>query len=614
MRFRNFVIQNFPFLEDDFDALTDYQLFCKMVAYVKKLYINNEKLLKEITANLEQMYEDGKFDSLIEEIVNLQTTFTFDTVSDMKLATNLVDGCYTKTLGYNTLNDGGNAYYKIRYKEENETADEKFIIELDDENLVAELLYKNKLNVNQVGIFGDGVTDVIDDLNIVMSKSINEIYLPHGTYLISKQLVFGNNNMALIGENQNNTTIKVADGTSDQVTYTSYIASTNKNNIEIGNLKIDSGEQTVSKYIISLIQGSNIKAHDLEICNGFGYATRFNDTNNLQVSNIYVHDINGFDEVSGGIYGMNMHKVRIEHIRGEKLGDHLLYITGDNDGHCNDIYINDIEASQTGMDELTNGSAITIYGNTYNVNISNVIVTNSTQAINITEHGETLQCPYDITITNVVAKNNKYDAVVIRGHDGNLCDSIILTNFTIDGCGQDAFGIRYSSNITINNNIVKNVVRYGVDLRHCENVIIQNNNFIDSNVGIRSSEYSEGALISNNNGMNTSGSTITPTYGLIVGDTSTKHKTYNNYFNDYTVSNYLIRGTTNKSILQANNASTTSDVVRSVYYGTAVGTTQEGQVGDILFNTNPSAGGNIGWVCVEAGTPGTWKTFGTIQD
>ena len=62
MRFRNFVIQNFPFLEDDFDALTDYQLFCKMVAYVKKLYINNEKLLKEITANLEQMYEDGKFD------------------------------------------------------------------------------------------------------------------------------------------------------------------------------------------------------------------------------------------------------------------------------------------------------------------------------------------------------------------------------------------------------------------------------------------------------------------------------------------------------------------------------------------------------------------------
>ena len=36
MIFRDFVIKNFPFLEDDFDALTDYQLFCKMVGYMKK--------------------------------------------------------------------------------------------------------------------------------------------------------------------------------------------------------------------------------------------------------------------------------------------------------------------------------------------------------------------------------------------------------------------------------------------------------------------------------------------------------------------------------------------------------------------------------------------------
>ena len=34
--------------------------------------------------------------------------------------------------------------------------------------------------------------------------------------------------------------------------------------------------------------------------------------------------------------------------------------------------------------------------------------------------------------------------------------------------------------------------------------------------------------------------------------------------------------------------------------------------GDIVWNTQPSASGNIGWVCTVAGTPGTWKTFGTI--
>lgn len=36
-------------------------------------------------------------------------------------------------------------------------------------------------------------------------------------------------------------------------------------------------------------------------------------------------------------------------------------------------------------------------------------------------------------------------------------------------------------------------------------------------------------------------------------------------------------------------------------------------VGDIVYSTAPIAGGMIGWVCVAAGTPGTWKTFGAIS-
>ena len=35
--------------------------------------------------------------------------------------------------------------------------------------------------------------------------------------------------------------------------------------------------------------------------------------------------------------------------------------------------------------------------------------------------------------------------------------------------------------------------------------------------------------------------------------------------------------------------------------------------GDIVFNSAPTAGGFIGWVCVSGGTPGTWKTFGAIS-
>lgn len=34
--------------------------------------------------------------------------------------------------------------------------------------------------------------------------------------------------------------------------------------------------------------------------------------------------------------------------------------------------------------------------------------------------------------------------------------------------------------------------------------------------------------------------------------------------------------------------------------------------GDVVWNSEPSAAGVIGWVCTASGSPGTWKTFGTI--
>lgn len=36
-------------------------------------------------------------------------------------------------------------------------------------------------------------------------------------------------------------------------------------------------------------------------------------------------------------------------------------------------------------------------------------------------------------------------------------------------------------------------------------------------------------------------------------------------------------------------------------------------VGDKVYNSAPLAGGSIGWVCVTAGSPGTWKSFGVIS-
>lgn len=47
--------------------------------------------------------------------------------------------------------------------------------------------------------------------------------------------------------------------------------------------------------------------------------------------------------------------------------------------------------------------------------------------------------------------------------------------------------------------------------------------------------------------------------------------------------------------------------------GAAAPTTGTYEQGAIFLNDTPTAGGKIGWVCVAAGSPGTWKPYGSID-
>lgn len=51
----------------------------------------------------------------------------------------------------------------------------------------------------------------------------------------------------------------------------------------------------------------------------------------------------------------------------------------------------------------------------------------------------------------------------------------------------------------------------------------------------------------------------------------------------------------------------------SINWAATAPTTGTYVVGDIVYNSAPAASGTIGWVCITAGTPGTWKTFGAIS-
>lgn len=51
---------------------------------------------------------------------------------------------------------------------------------------------------------------------------------------------------------------------------------------------------------------------------------------------------------------------------------------------------------------------------------------------------------------------------------------------------------------------------------------------------------------------------------------------------------------------------------KPVAYGTVAPTAGAWGRGDIAWNTTPSAGGTPGWVCVTAGSPGTWKAMANV--
>lgn len=49
-KFRRFVLQNFPFIEQDFDALTDYELICKVIEYLNQVITSQNEVINELTS------------------------------------------------------------------------------------------------------------------------------------------------------------------------------------------------------------------------------------------------------------------------------------------------------------------------------------------------------------------------------------------------------------------------------------------------------------------------------------------------------------------------------------------------------------------------------------
>ena len=228
--FKWFVLENFPFIEADFDALTEWQLFCKLGKEMNKIidsentlgtqmenvtnafielqnyvnnYFDNLDIQDEINNKLNEMAESGELTEIIAQYLQIAGLLCFNTINDLKNATNLVNGSFAQTLGYYNINDGGKAQYKIRQITNEDVIDEGSIIALvNSNNLIAELI-TDKVNVKQFGAYGNNKNDdtqfFIKAFNYA-NNSLKNIYIPKGKYIITNDLPTLTSGISITGE------------------------------------------------------------------------------------------------------------------------------------------------------------------------------------------------------------------------------------------------------------------------------------------------------------------------------------------------------------------------------------------------------------------------------
>lgn len=121
--------------------------------------------------------------------------YYYNTVADMKADLKLKVGDMAVTLGYYEANDGGAAEYRIVQ------SSDKYIENLNN-NLKAELIVKDEINILQAGAKSDGSVSVSSLINSLINLYNDcTIYIPHGDYLVS-ETIYLDTATKIVGENK----------------------------------------------------------------------------------------------------------------------------------------------------------------------------------------------------------------------------------------------------------------------------------------------------------------------------------------------------------------------------------------------------------------------------
>ena len=456
------------FEHDTTETVNDYiEKFTQLKDFVDD-YFDNLDVQQEINNKLDDMVDQGTLQTIIYQYLNSVALFTYDTVADMKLATNFVNGSYAKTLGFHTRTDKGGAIYKIRTKTGADTADEMTLIDLSDNTLIAELVISNEMNVKQFGAKGDGSTDDTSSIQTAITES-EILNVPSGIYMVDSltHITIPSNRILRLAEDA-----VIKSIANDQDGY-AILYLNDVDNVEIsgGTIQGDRDTHTGATgewgHCISIYSSSNINIHDIKLIDAWGDGLYINDVTNIVTNNIIVDKArrNGISVISvNGYIGNN---TIIKNISGTAPEGGIDFEPNDTTDVFKNIVLTNFSTSNTAFGICFALNHVDSTSAPIDVIFNNFCDHSSTDGMRLTKNTDVTGT---IVFNGIRLYDNPVNPIALRnfayGSSFSLqCNDIYIKRSTADGTNQDYAAIRGYGNQTNGNIHLKNIEIYqtGVD-------------------------------------------------------------------------------------------------------------------------------------------------------
>jgi hypothetical protein len=435
------------------------------------------------------------------------------------------------------------------------------------------------VNVKDYGATGDGVTDDTAAIQAAMDDANGKTLLINkGTYLITTTINMPTNiNVIGIGEFTctGDEDYWFEANTAERITWESFIAT----------VTLAFGSRTLLNRVFKCQDTEYVEIKRAKIT---GASTAINTGSGGTLICGDIHLINTYGTAAQYGYGINSSS-RITHIDNlvcendsDADGRHALYINGGiwEDFSVNNVYIKNWAMNPIQVINTNDGTPSTCsayIGNVHLINTNAYPIADTSGCVHFPDHsGQTTTM--SAYVNSVVIDGSAGTAISSQSAmlDHLYINKIYIKNLEVQSTTTRLCYFRNTPTVVVNKFYCE-ALSTGYDsalyFRVIDNAIV-NDAYLGGSVGSQ--------VVSLN--------TATATLGNIYREDTTIAK------NSGTSDTYRYK-----------------QLQQTYTYGSSAPVSGIWERGDVAWDSTPSAGSNIGWVCTTAGTPGTWKTFGTIS-